>query len=137
MGSTRTTSCSAPKKAEPFRKQIYFVFPKTISEPFSFFRMAVSGKLSSLARISMTRGEQKPAWHRPIPALVLRFTPSNDFAPSGLWIASIISPSVIISHRQIILPYAGFSLINVTLSSLVRVFGSRNPFLVSMKFSFY
>ena len=27
----------------------------------------------------MTRGEQKPAWHRPIPALVLRFTPSSVF----------------------------------------------------------
>ena len=46
------------------------------------------------------------------------------------------SPSVIISQRQIILPYAGFSLINFTLSSLLRVFGSRIPFLVAMKFSF-
>ena len=52
----------------------------------------------------MTRGEQKPAWHRPIPALVLRFTPSSVFAPSGRRMASTISPSEIVSQRQTILP---------------------------------
>ena len=48
----------------------------------------------------------------------------------------MISPSVIISHRQIIFPYSGFSLINWIRSSLLKVFGFRTPFLVAMKFSF-
>lgn len=59
---------------------------------------------SSLDRISITLGEQKPDWQRPIPARVRRFTPSRDFAPKGLRTAFTISPSVTISQRQITLP---------------------------------
>ena len=44
--------CTAP----PFS-----VLPQTISEPLPFLRTAVTGTPSSRARISMTRGEQKPA----------------------------------------------------------------------------
>ena len=50
--------------------------------------------------------------------------------------ASIISPSVIISQRQMIFPYAGFSLISSARSSLLNVFGSRMPFLVATKSGF-
>lgn len=87
----------------------------------------------SLAKISMVLGEQKPAWQRPIPALVRRLIPSNDFAPSGRLMASMISPSVIISQRQIMFPYSGFSLINAALSSLLNVFGFNTPLRVAMK----
>ena len=59
---------------------------------------------SSLASISMVLGEQKPDWHLPIPALVLRFTASSDFAHKGLRIAFKISPSVTVSQRQITFP---------------------------------
>ena len=68
--------------------------------------------LSSRLKISVTRGEQKPLWQRPIPARVRRFTPSRSTAPTGDLIAATISPSVIISQRQIILPYKGFSSIS-------------------------
>lgn len=50
-----------------------------------FFVSSVWGIPSSRARISMTRGVQKPPWHRPIPARTRRFTPSRDRArgPGG------------------------------------------------------
>lgn len=53
-------------------------------EPFPDLQISSWGMSSSLARISITRGEQNPAWHLPIPALVRRLTPSNVCAPSGL-----------------------------------------------------
>ncbi len=62
------------------------------------------GTPSSRARISMTRGLQKPAWQRPIPARVRRLTPSRLRAPGTRWMASRISPSVTLSHRQMICP---------------------------------
>ena len=52
----------------------------------------------------MTRGVQKPPWHRPIPARTRRFTPSRDRAPGVRRIASTISPSLMPSHRHTILP---------------------------------
>ena len=58
--------------------------PTTIREfPPDFVTSRIS-MCRSLARISIVLGEQKPDWQRPIPALVLRFTPSRDFAPRGL-----------------------------------------------------
>ena len=52
----------------------------------------------------MTRGLQKPAWHRPMPARVRRLTPSRLRAPGVRWMASRISPSVTRSQRQTICP---------------------------------
>ena len=52
----------------------------------------------------MTRGLQKPAWQRPIPARVRRLTPSRLRAPGTRWMASMISPSVMLSQRQMIWP---------------------------------
>jgi len=41
------------------------------------------GMSNSRDRSSMTRGEQKPPWQRPMPARTLRLTPSRDRAPRG------------------------------------------------------
>ena len=46
-----------------------------------FFVSSVWDIPSSRARISMTRGVQKPPWHRPIPDRTRRFTPSRDGDP--------------------------------------------------------
>ena len=72
-----------------------------------------------------------------MPALVRRFTPSKERAPSGRWIASIISPSVIISQRQIMLPYSGCSLMSLFRSSKDSVSGRRIPFRVPTKSGFF
>ena len=71
--------------------------------------------------ISICFGVQKPAWQRPIPALTLRFIPSRVFAPSGLFIASTISPSVTSSQRQTTFAYSGFFLTSSFLSSALAV----------------
>ena len=44
-----------------------------------------------------------------MPARVRRFTPSMSIAPAGAFMASLISPSVIVSQRQMTRAYAGFS----------------------------
>ena len=41
-------------------------------------------------------------WHLPMPARVLRFTPSISSAGMGPWHAAMISPSVTVSQRQTI-----------------------------------
>ena len=81
----------------------YLYKVSSFESPPAFVR--VRGEtFSSLARISMVLGEQNPAWHLPMPARVLRFTPSRDLAPNGLRIALRISPSVTVSQRQITFP---------------------------------
>ena len=59
---------------------------------------------SSRERISTTRGAQKPPWHRPMPALTRRLTPSTDTGGMGARRQARISPSVTVSHRQITRP---------------------------------
>ncbi len=81
-----------------------FVLSSTILESPPSFVIFSIGIPSSLLMISIVRGEQKPAWHLPMPARVLRLTPSRERAPRGLWMASMISPSVTDSQRQIMRP---------------------------------
>ena len=50
-------------------------------------QISSSGLPVSLASISITLGEQKPAWHLPMPALTRRLTPSRDTAPGFLLMA--------------------------------------------------
>ncbi|MPN33206.1 hypothetical protein SDC9_180690 [bioreactor metagenome] len=64
----------------------------------------------SRAKISSTRGPQKPPWQRPIPGLQRRLTPSTETGGMGECSASRISPSVTVSQRQITRPYAGLRL---------------------------
>ena len=71
------------------------------------FVSAVQGRESSRARISITRGEQKPPWQRPMPARVRRFTASSVVAPRRM--ASTISASVTVSHRQTMRPWSGLA----------------------------
>ena len=53
---------------------------------------------------SITRGAQKPPWHRPMPARVRRLTPSTVGLPSVRSMAWAISASVTVSHRQMMRP---------------------------------
>ena len=64
---------------------------------------------SSRAKMAAMRGLQKPPWHRPMPLPTRRLTPSMERAGTGACIASTISPSVTVSHRQITRPIRGFS----------------------------
>ncbi len=57
------------------------LLPTIHSDPAPAFVTRSMGIPSSLARSSMTLGPQKPPWHRPMPALVLRLTPSRLLAP--------------------------------------------------------
>ena len=81
--------------------------PTMIRESGLFLQISSNGIPHSLDSISIILGVQKPPWHRPMPARTLRFTPSSVRAPSGLRIASRISPSVTVSQRQMTCPYAG------------------------------
>ncbi len=78
--------------------------PTISSDPAPALVTALWSTPSSRARISITLGEQKPPWHRPIPARTRRFTPSTLRAPGTRRMASMISPSVTVSHRQMTAP---------------------------------
>src|SRR5699024_9633099 len=97
----------------------HFVFSNKILEFPPNFVISFIGTPSSRDKISTTFEPQKPPWHLPIPARVRRLTPSTSRAPAGAWIASRISPSVIVSQRQITLPYALFLAISASRSAFV------------------
>ena len=71
-----------------------------------------------------------------MPALVLLLTPSTSLAPAGARIASRISPSVIVSQRQIILPYDGFLAIRALRSSLLMCLKRTGASLSGLKSAF-
>lgn len=75
------------------------------------------GSFLNFAIISSTLGPQNPPWHLPIPVSARLLIPSSETGGTGELSASIISPSVMVSQRQITLPYAGFSLISRFFSS--------------------
>ena len=86
-----------------FMAQTSFSFPASSFDSPPNFVSSVMGIFSSRASMSITRGEQKPPWQRPMPARVRRFTPSSERAPRRM--ASTISPSLMVSQRQMIRPY--------------------------------
>ena len=69
-----------PQLTHPFFHSAYI---KIFDSP-PHFVICSGATFSSLARISKVFGEQKPDWHLPMPALVLRFMPSSVVAPTGL-----------------------------------------------------